>query len=152
MGPQYQRDMDIMERVQQRATKMMKGLEHLTYEERLRELGLLSLVKRRLKEILTYMSEHMKKMEPGSFQRCPVTGQEAMGSKLKDRRCRLNTRKDFFYCEGGWAMKQVAQRACGFSHFGDTQNPSEHDPGQPALGSPASHWRGGQDDLQRSLL
>ena len=35
-APQYKRDMDILERVQQRATKMMKGLEHLSYNERLR--------------------------------------------------------------------------------------------------------------------
>lgn len=50
-GPQYKRDMDIEERVQQRATMMIKGLEHLSYKESLRELGLFSLEKRKLRGI-----------------------------------------------------------------------------------------------------
>ncbi|GAB0207436.1 mitochondrial enolase superfamily member 1 [Grus japonensis] len=36
-GPQYRRDMELLERVQRRATKLIGGLEHLSYEDRLRE-------------------------------------------------------------------------------------------------------------------
>ena len=47
-SPQYRRDMDLLERVQRRATKMIQEMEHLSYEDRLKKLGLFSLKKRRL--------------------------------------------------------------------------------------------------------
>ena len=47
-SPQCRRDMDPLECNQRRATKMIQGMEHLPCQDRLRELGLCSLEKKRL--------------------------------------------------------------------------------------------------------
>ena len=49
LGSPVQDRQGLLEGVQQMATKMIKGLEHLSYEERQRDMGQISLKKRRVK-------------------------------------------------------------------------------------------------------
>ena len=79
---------------------MIRGLEHLTYKDRLRELSLISLEKRRIQgdifAVFQYLKRAYKKEGSQLFERVDNSRTRENRFKLKEGRLRLNIGGKFF--------------------------------------------------------
>uniref|UniRef100_K7EYK2 Reverse transcriptase domain-containing protein n=2 Tax=Pelodiscus sinensis TaxID=13735 RepID=K7EYK2_PELSI len=99
-SPHLKKDILALERVQKRATKMIRDLERVPYEERLKRLGLFSLEKRRLRGDMIEVYKIMSGVERADKEKLFISSHNRRTRghqmKLMGSRFKTNKRKFFF--------------------------------------------------------
>ena len=100
--PMYKKDIDLLEKVQRRATRMVPGLANFSYEERLEAMDLPSLAYRRLRGDAIEVYKYLKGIyKVDSSRMLPQIGPKAFETrghclKIQKRYCRTKLRANFF--------------------------------------------------------
>ncbi|KAK4816939.1 hypothetical protein QYF61_025435 [Mycteria americana] len=95
-SPQHRKDMELLERVQRRATKMIRGLEHLSYEDRLRVGVVQPGEEDALGRPYSSLPGTYRKDRDRLFSKACCDRTRSNGFKLREGRFRLDVRKKFF--------------------------------------------------------
>ena len=99
-SPYYKKDIDSLESVQRRMTKMIQGIRNLPYKDRLKELNLHSLQRRRLRGDLIEVFKWIKGINKGDLYEVLIpkndTRTRGNGYKLDKFRFRKDIGKNWF--------------------------------------------------------
>ncbi|CAM4508198.1 unnamed protein product [Lepidochelys olivacea] len=116
-SPMFKKDEFKLEQVQRRATRMIPGMENLSYERRLKELGLFILTKRRLRGDMIALYKYIRGINTREgeelFQLSTSVGTRRNGYKLAIRKFRLEIRPRFLTIRGVKFWNSLPREAVG---------------------------------------